>query len=495
MSENSEDTSIWNDDRLNRSKDAAFLKTFLLRRIEERKKAGLPGSYVLNVDARWGQGKSFFLDRFERSLRNEGFLVASVNAWQDDHAEDPLLSVMAAIDEAVAPLIKRERQVRELWNTAKRTGAAIAVAAAKGAAVQIAKKAIGSGVDEIGAILSIEVSDATKPAEEISKALGESIGEQGKALLERFREGKRTIASFRKNLADFLRTADEKKQRLPLFILIDELDRCRPPFAIAMLERIKHLFEIDQVAFVIATDTAQLSHSIRAVYGVGFNSEGYLSRFFNRTYFFERLSRRDFIGALSERFPLDAEKISLPPGQTMATYLTDAFDFFDLPLRDVEQVYDIIRSIVTTWDLKLKIEMAVLLPTAVAHQQGVELSPDEDFISTLNAIAQKNGGINRGARPWRINFVDHRSYPAKDHPVDGVSLANDMMAHARRPLPDLNHSVTSPHSRWAVMQLANEFSILHGGSFYPDAPPYSVVRKYPEMVRSAGRLVPRRVSE
>jgi hypothetical protein len=494
MSENLEDSSVWNDDRLSRSKDAAFLKTFLLRRIEERKEAGLPGSYVLNIDARWGQGKSFFLDRFGQSLRSEGFLVASVNAWQDDHAEDPLLSVMAAIDEAVAPLIKREKQVRERWNTAKRTGAAIAVAAAKGAAVQLAKRAIGSGVDEIGAILNVEVLDAAKPAEEISKALGESIGEQGKVLLERFREGKRTIASFRKGLADFLRTADEKKQRLPLFILIDELDRCRPPFAIAMLERIKHLFEIDQVVFVVATDTVQLGHSIRAVYGAGFNSEGYLSRFFNRTYFFERLSRRDFVKGLFERLPLDKEKISLPPQLSITKYLVDAFDFFELPLRDVEQVYDILRSIVTTWDFRLKIEMVVLLPIAIAHQQGVELSPDQDFTSILNRIAQKNGGTKPG-RPWQLIFVDHGSYPPKEQPVDGVALAGDMMTHARRSLPDLNHSVSTAHSRWAVTQLADEFALLHGNSFRNNVRPYSVLLQYPEMVRSAGRLVPRAVTK
>ena len=134
------------------------LKSFLVNRIDEKKSAGLPASYVLNIDARWGEGKTFFLDRFGKSLEAEGHLVAKVNAWQDDHADDPLLSVMAAIDLAVTPLVKRERQAMNRWNAAKKAGAAIAVAAAKGVVVQVARKAIGSAVDEVGEILKVEVA-------------------------------------------------------------------------------------------------------------------------------------------------------------------------------------------------------------------------------------------------------------------------------------------------------------------------------------------------
>ncbi|TLX45598.1 hypothetical protein C1E24_18115 [Pseudoalteromonas phenolica] len=74
-----------------------------------------------------------------------------------------------------------------------------------------------------------------------------------------------------------------KGEQAKAFILIDELDRCRPSYAIEMLEIIKHFFETPNFVFVVATDTKQLSHSIKAVYGSGFNGEEYLTRFFNRT--------------------------------------------------------------------------------------------------------------------------------------------------------------------------------------------------------------------
>lgn len=76
-------SDVWTEDRLRRSEDAAFLKSFLINRINERKQAKLSASYVLNIDAQWGQGKSFFLSRFGRMLREDHYLVAEVNAWQD----------------------------------------------------------------------------------------------------------------------------------------------------------------------------------------------------------------------------------------------------------------------------------------------------------------------------------------------------------------------------------------------------------------------------
>ncbi|WVV48879.1 P-loop NTPase fold protein [Pseudomonas sp. NA13] len=69
--------------------------------------------------------------------------------------------------------------------------------------------------------------------------------------------------------------------RTPAFIFIDELDRCRPTYAIELLERVKHFFELEDCRFIVASDSTQLAHSVRAVYGEKFYSERYLSRFFD----------------------------------------------------------------------------------------------------------------------------------------------------------------------------------------------------------------------
>ena len=74
---------------------------------------------------------------------------------------------------------------------------------------------------------------------------------------------------------------NETKRTYPAFIFIDELDRCRPNYAVEMLETIKHIFNIPGVTFVVATDTDQLQHTVKAVYGEGFDAKVYLGRFFN----------------------------------------------------------------------------------------------------------------------------------------------------------------------------------------------------------------------
>lgn len=479
------DGGVWDDDRLERSREAAFLKNFLIGRVAERKAANQPASYVLNIDAQWGQGKSFFLTRFAKLLRADGYLVAEVNAWQDDHADDPLLSVMDSIDAAVAPLVKREKKARERWNTVKRAGGAVAVAVVKGAATQLAKKAIGAAVDEIPEIIaSSPINSANEVANNVSKTIGDALDKEGQALLERFRQGKQTIQSFRESLATFLATAEANGQSLPLFVFVDELDRCRPPFAIATLERIKHLFDLDQVIFVVATDTAQLRHSVGAVYGTGFNSEGYLSRFFNRTYYFSKSSRDNFINQLLERFPIDSSKISLPPRSDVSTFLSAAFNYFSLSLRDTEQIYDILRTFISAWDSRIQVEMVPLLAIAIAHQQRFDL-PLDDFIEQFKVLSSRI--TERGAK-WRFEFPTD-SYREPTTRVDFTTLANDFFSRIRKALPEISRDAGAVHSEWVASRLGAEFSVLHGNTYSRLAAPMSIIRSYPEMVRSAGRLL------
>lgn len=66
----------WADDKLGRREDALFIKEFLTQRLSERGNSGRAKSYVLNLDAEWGFGKTYFLDRLGRDLSEEGRLVA-----------------------------------------------------------------------------------------------------------------------------------------------------------------------------------------------------------------------------------------------------------------------------------------------------------------------------------------------------------------------------------------------------------------------------------
>ena len=77
-------------------------------------------------------------------------------------------------------------------------------------------------------------------------------------------------------------TAITEKIEKPLVFIVDELDRCKPEFAIRLIERIKHFFDIPKVVFVLAINKSQLEESINSFYG--FSSEAnYLEKFIDIT--------------------------------------------------------------------------------------------------------------------------------------------------------------------------------------------------------------------
>ena len=43
-----------------------------------------------------------------------------------------------------------------------------------------------------------------------------------------------------------------------LIIMVDELDRCKPSYAVKLLERIKHYFTNDRITFVFSVNTYEL---------------------------------------------------------------------------------------------------------------------------------------------------------------------------------------------------------------------------------------------
>lgn len=88
-------------------------------------------------------------------------------------------------------------------------------------------------------------------------------------------------------------------------IFIDELDRCRPNFAIQVLEKAKHLFNVDNIIFVLAADKSQLAHSIRAVYGQGLDVNGYLRRFIDFDYLLPSPVRSVYIKYLVTKMGFD----------------------------------------------------------------------------------------------------------------------------------------------------------------------------------------------
>lgn len=220
------------------------------------------------VDAPWGMGKTTFIRMWEQYLRDKGFPVASFNAWEADYFADPFSALSG---EFLQELSKFERNLPQLETLKKATRS---VSSMMPTLIPVISSAIDGGT--LGKIVTQIVEDyATK----------ESRDQEGiRKELEKFRK---TLCKTARNLAEV--------QKHPLVIIIDELDRCRPSYAIELLEITKHFFSMDHIMFVLAINLTELSHSVRALYGEQFNASNYLERFFDIDFKLPDVDRGQFI--------------------------------------------------------------------------------------------------------------------------------------------------------------------------------------------------------
>ncbi|MCR9073681.1 MAG: KAP family NTPase [Alphaproteobacteria bacterium] len=486
---------IWADDCLGRQDDADLLIQFLLGRTEERADRGRPRSYVLNIDARWGQGKTFFLERLQKQLSETGFLVCYVNAWRDDHADDPMIAVMSAIDEAIKPFIGKRKAQQKLYSAVRHNLGNIAIATTKSLAKTGIRRIIGSeGFNEISELIaqpysleSNETGNGSNGAEnsalqgdtdhstvggQMSQELEKIVDMAGDALIAGFREESNSIEDFRRSLSNIIADIGKKNgKNLPMFILIDELDRCRPLYAVKLLERVKHLFEVNNTIFIVATDSEQLQHSIRVIYGEGFEGRRYLKRFFDRSYSFSDPTIDKFVRNLFRSNPIESDKISLPPGVKVEDAFMGAALAQKMELRDLEQCFDLLRGIVTIWKYTVPIEITYMLPLIFCHHSSNKEAFDELIL--FGRKARKKYFVGNGRSIGVLN----------ESLVKIIIMLNSSM------IAFLNEFVAKDDvDRWLKNRIENEYRNRSGKNDFIGVANLSVMRVYPSLVSSLARF-------
>ncbi len=84
----------WQDDLLNRKSEGEFLINYLLKRYEQNKNT----NFILNINATWGFGKTYFLENLALDLKSKRHPVIYFDAWKNDFSNDPLLAFISEID-------------------------------------------------------------------------------------------------------------------------------------------------------------------------------------------------------------------------------------------------------------------------------------------------------------------------------------------------------------------------------------------------------------
>lgn len=489
-SDNNGSNEIWRDDLLGRQRDCSFLIDFLSRRSDELAAKNQSKSYVLNINAKWGQGKTFFLKRFASQLHENNFVSVYVNSWTDDHAPDPLVPVISALDRALKPFTTKKGAIKKAWEVTKENGLRIVSTAIIHGTKQAIKKAVG----ESGGEAIVEIASVAKPKKSAVLEVGEAtleatvdelLDHYGKSLIKQFDKNNNSILTFKSNLQTLVEGI-QKEKKLPLFIIIDELDRCRPDYAIKLLERVKHLFDVCNVVFVIATDTDQLGCSVNAAYGVNFDSRRYLLRFFDQSYSFAEPELEPFIQNLFKVRGIRTEILEAPVF-TPVEFVAAMFIKMNLSLRDVEQCLDTLENIITVWTVKCRIQLLYLIPLIAAHQQG-----RNDEFNVLSRTEPADEGALDGlvSKEWKIQFASSRFGERQPDAISVVELIRKLQGKLKVSLPKAmeNSEGQSPSLRWLRLQFQNEFMSRFNGTYIDEDAPASIMRDYPRLVRQAGRL-------
>jgi hypothetical protein len=341
---------IWRDDLLSRAALAEPIRQFVIGQMKLRREFSTNNAFVLNIDSDWGAGKTFFLIRLRRHLEAQGHVAVYVDAWANDHAADPLLAIVSDLQaqfDKASEQAGSKQALREQLKPLRESAGRLAVRATVGAI----RTAVTRYTDDdfLG-----DLQDTLS---------GEGLDAVGRALLKSFEEEKKTIKTFRSSLEIAVNSfIDDARKPPPVFILIDELDRCRPSFAVELLERVKHLFSVNNVAFIVATDTEQLGHVVSGVYGGNFNGGRYLDKFFDRTFRFPRAHLRDFVHETFLRLGLRRELFTPPPNWDVIDFLNFVFEECEIGLRQIEKTLSRLQTFASLWQEKIPIQIAYALP-------------------------------------------------------------------------------------------------------------------------------------
>lgn len=303
-------------DLLNRKQLAEHLTTYLYR---------LQAGAVLAIDASWGEGKTWFGRNWAEHLKNEAHNVIYIDAFEQDYIEDPFMLLSAEILEVIG----ENDLAPKLTETAANITKALLPLGTKILVNAIGHWALGTSnlSDKANDILESALDDSADTSsvwikDRLTKHAGDKV----------------LMQEFKVQLTQFANSDPDR----PVVIFIDELDRCKPTFAVALIERIKHFFDVPNIVFVLLLNRDQLEKAVKGVYGAETDAALYLSKFVN---FFFKLPKEEMGETLrydkTRRFVMTVAKNYKFETTQLSEQFFDAIArltlILNLSLRDIER--------------------------------------------------------------------------------------------------------------------------------------------------------------
>jgi KAP family P-loop domain len=315
------DEQIWQGDMLDRKSEAQMLIGYLESVAAQPSIREDAQGFTMAIDAGYGEGKTWFLKRLAQQLANN-HPVAFVDAWRDDLADDPLTALVATLKKALAPVTESQPNVANQFSTVMSKTGAVAKIVAKGLFKTALKMAITKeGVEALEAVVGGAPEALTDTITDGVSATVDGVaqsfnGVASSTLMEArvadFEAGQEAIEELRQSLKSLVSALAEGNLHAPIFIIIDELDRCRPTYAVKLLEEVKHLFDVPGLVFIFGMHQGQLAHSVKAAYGADFDGYAYLNRFIQRNYRLKEPELGGLVRSLLNKIMIPDDPLGFP---------------------------------------------------------------------------------------------------------------------------------------------------------------------------------------
>lgn len=224
------------------------------------------GSPVIALDSGWGEGKSTFIKMWRGYLENhreQKIISIYFDAFENDYQKDPFLTLASEIYQLIT--VEDEETKTKFKDKAAKAAKSLVRGALK-VSVKVGTAGIVDGS-------AVDVAE-----KELSNLVADQVDDLIKERFEHAEKDKLALKEFRSYLSNF---ANEVNDGKPIVFIIDELDRCKPDFALELLEQVKHLFSVQGITFLLVTNREQLEESIKSKYGQGIDPTNYLHKFIN----------------------------------------------------------------------------------------------------------------------------------------------------------------------------------------------------------------------
>ena len=328
------DEMTWDNDQLDRKEYADKLTTLI---------KNTKGPYVIGLTSPWGSGKTFFLQAWRHQLLEDKKPCIYFNAWEMDASGDPLINLIA--------VIQKQAQSQDFLSILQ-------------SKFKNAKWLPGvlNGAGKVTSLIGLPGADIANAAANIVQNAQNYLN---------------SAKNFKSDLEKTAEKLASQAEGFPLFIMVDELDRCRPSYAIELLERIKHLFNVPHVVFLLAIDSTQLMQQVEHTFGLKPHEKNgeviqdprydYLGKFFDTYYSLPPVENKKFVQMFlshNERIKKYTRVIPKNPSIPMYIQLSDILSsdttlFKNKSLRQLAQDIEYFSLFIRSYD-DLKIEDIIL---------------------------------------------------------------------------------------------------------------------------------------